>query len=454
MNIKVEPNIHSKVRRDFIDHHRFTSPEFAALEREKLWPVVWQWACREEDIPQVGDYYVYDIADQSIIVVRTEKDKIEAFHNVCPHRGRRLLSGQGKITKFHCIFHAWQWDLHGNNTRVLDQEQWEGCPNMTKEDLALARVHVDRWGGFIFINMSENPESFDDFIKPAAEALDILKLEDMRYAFHSVIKVKSNWKVAQEAFMESYHVWGTHPQFTSVYDEMSVSFARGKHGYHNATMELPPGQPSRRLNKDAYNLDELRENFAKFIEVFGEQIGLGEGDGQCTARSIRVGAAALRGLPSGTDVETFAGTAIMAMKDAAEKDGAYFPMVSPEQREKLGVDWNIFPTLGLVFAFDGSLVFRGKPDPDDPFNPDVCIIEMAGIVHWGRNVPTVEKFYITDWRSQHKDKIPTLLVQDLSNMEDVQKGMHSIGLKGLRPNPVQEVQISHFHEVLNEYLFD
>ena len=124
--------LYAEVREDFIDHRRFTSAEFARLEMERLWTATWHWACREEELPQVGDYLVYDIGDQSVIVVNSGEGRIEAFHNVCPHRGRRLLSGRGKITRFHCIFHAWQWDLHGDNTRILDEHQWQGCANMRR----------------------------------------------------------------------------------------------------------------------------------------------------------------------------------------------------------------------------------------------------------------------------------------------------------------------------------
>lgn len=442
----------SEVRPDFIHKERYTSREFAELEKERLWPRVWQWACRLEEIPGVGDYVVYDITDQSVIVVRTGDAEVKAFHNVCPHRGRRLLSGKGHINKFHCIFHAWQWSLDGVSTRILDQEQWEGCPGMSSADLALTQVHTAEWAGFVFINLAEEPEPFDEFIQPAPECLDVLAIGKMRYGWHLLIEVECNWKVAQESFMESYHLWGTHPQFLPVIDEKNISRAMGKHGQHIYLTELPPGMPSRRLERPELSEDEVRQGFSDFIGALGQQVGDKNMNGQLTARSVHAAQKALAELPSGTPIYESIGAAVMAMKAAADADGAYFPMVSPEHRaEKLGEDWNIFPTMSIVPSFDGTLIFRARPRGD---NPDHCYIEMISLLHWGKGkAPKVEMEHIRDWRTQG-DSVPSLLMQDLRNMGDVQKGLHSMAFKGARPNPVQEVQISHFHEVINEYLFD
>ena len=78
---------------------RYTSAEFHRLEVDKVWTKVWQMACREEDIPEVGDHLSYDVVGRSILVVRTDPDEIKAFHNVCPHRGRRLKESRGRDTE-------------------------------------------------------------------------------------------------------------------------------------------------------------------------------------------------------------------------------------------------------------------------------------------------------------------------------------------------------------------
>ncbi|MFA7554632.1 MAG: aromatic ring-hydroxylating dioxygenase subunit alpha [Spongiibacteraceae bacterium] len=440
-----------EVRPDFIPKESYLSADIAGLESSRMWQKTWHWACRLEEIPSVGDYVVHDVVDQSVIVVRVSETEIKAFHNVCPHRGRRLYSGSGRMARFHCIFHAWQWDLNGNNIRVLDQEQWEGCPEMASEDLGLSSVHTAEWAGFVFINMSEKPEPFDEFIGSAREALDPLGMDKMRYCWRVLIDVESNWKVAQEAFMESYHVWGTHPQFLQVIDEKNTSEAKGKHGRHYYANELPAGVPSRRLNKPPMPHAAMGEAFVKFIEALGDQVGNKVGDGQLSARSMNAARRAFEELPSGTPVDEVMGATIMAMKEAADAEGAFFPLMTPEQHEVMGNDWNIFPNLSVVPSFDGTLIFRAMPTADN--NPDKCTIEMISLLTYGPGKePKPERVHLTDWRSQARGVVPPLLIQDLMNMEDVQKGMHSIALKGLRPNPVQEIQVSHFHEVLMEYL--
>jgi phenylpropionate dioxygenase-like ring-hydroxylating dioxygenase large terminal subunit len=96
----------------------FLSQDYAEAEKELLWPRVWQMAGRVEDIPNVGDFFTYEIADESIIIVRTDTDTIKAFYNVCAHRGRQLIDvpedqngARGNRRSFVCVFHGWTYDL-------------------------------------------------------------------------------------------------------------------------------------------------------------------------------------------------------------------------------------------------------------------------------------------------------------------------------------------------------
>lgn len=102
----------------------YVSQDYARAENEKLWGKVWQIACREEELKKVGDYVTYDILDELIIVTRTAPDAISAYYNVCPHRGRRITKGCGHAKRFHCRFHGWGWNVQGENTYVLDAEDW------------------------------------------------------------------------------------------------------------------------------------------------------------------------------------------------------------------------------------------------------------------------------------------------------------------------------------------
>ena len=131
------------VRLDFVPKDSYLSQQFLERENERLWPRVWQVACRLEEIPHIGDYVTFDVAGESIIVVRTAADRISAFFNVCQHRGRRLTNGSGKAAKFHCAYHGWQWNLDGSVARVLDRGDWHGCEEMTDGDRSSAKAHYD-----------------------------------------------------------------------------------------------------------------------------------------------------------------------------------------------------------------------------------------------------------------------------------------------------------------------
>jgi phenylpropionate dioxygenase-like ring-hydroxylating dioxygenase large terminal subunit len=103
----------------------YISPEFVELERNKMWRKVWLEAGRVEEIPNVGDFMSYEILDDSVLIVRSGENEIKAYHNVCVHRGRRLVdipagarSAEGRTSQFVCGYHGWQYNLQGENTRI------------------------------------------------------------------------------------------------------------------------------------------------------------------------------------------------------------------------------------------------------------------------------------------------------------------------------------------------
>ncbi len=121
------------VRRDFVPGSDY-SPEFHRLVMERVWPKVWQVACRVEEIAEVGDYVNYEIGRESILVVRSAQDKIRAFYNVCPHRGRRLRDDErGNLSSIFCGYHAGTFDLNGKPVTIPEREDWHGCPRGNRE---------------------------------------------------------------------------------------------------------------------------------------------------------------------------------------------------------------------------------------------------------------------------------------------------------------------------------
>jgi len=187
---------------------RYTTREWHELEMRQLWPRVWQMACREEEIPEVGDYSVYEVGHFSILVVRT-REGIRAHHNVCRHRGRRLCDFDGHAASFICPFHGFSWHIDGSLRSVTSD--WD-FPQVDQDDFDLTPVQCDTWGGWVFINMDMNAAPLAEFLGDLPDHFAVWKPEERYIEAHVGKVMKCNWKLCQEAFMEAFHVITTHPQ--------------------------------------------------------------------------------------------------------------------------------------------------------------------------------------------------------------------------------------------------
>jgi phenylpropionate dioxygenase-like ring-hydroxylating dioxygenase large terminal subunit len=219
---------------------RYTGREYYELEMAKLWPRVWQMACREEEIPDVGDYVVYEIGNYSIIVVRTAQG-VMAHHNVCRHRGRRLCDHDGHAASFICPFHGFSWNVDGSCRTVTSE--WD-FPHVDKSSFGLKPVKVGTWGGWVFVNMDMDAEPLEQFLGDLPAHFEGWHPAQRYVEAHVGKVIGCNWKVAQEAFMEALHVITTHPQIlTGIGDENSQYDAWG-----NFSRAITPnGTPSPHL---------------------------------------------------------------------------------------------------------------------------------------------------------------------------------------------------------------
>jgi nitrite reductase/ring-hydroxylating ferredoxin subunit len=431
---------------DFVPKEHYVSPEINHLANTRLWQRVWQVACREEEIPDAGNFVRYNVVDQSILVIRGNDGKIRAFHNVCTHRGNELITqDKGLLSRLYCSFHGWQWSLEGANIHIKDSEDWSGYASISADDTRLNEVRSETWGGFVFINMDPSVEPLMNFLDPVPEYLDCIELEKMRLKRYATVHLKANWLTAITAFPESYHVYTTHPQLKEYLDDISVSYAHGKHGSHCYPNARPVGAPSSRTGKPVPA--DLREGFVRAME------GIVDPANRNNVVSERSSRAVLRILdelpPSATPEEIYA-AANRFMREAAEADGAGWPEVTPEQAKRLGIEWNIFPNIAGAVSLDAALFFRARPDTTDVASClfDVWVLERVA----PDKAPKYEREFYPEW-AQCEAVLPELVVQDMRNIERVQRGMNSIGFTGSRTNPIQEVQISNLHRVLHDYLF-
>ncbi|MBV9994532.1 MAG: aromatic ring-hydroxylating dioxygenase subunit alpha [Caulobacteraceae bacterium] len=210
-HLKVEkPPYRPGVMRVPVD--RYFRQEYHDLEVERIWKKCWQWVCREDEIPEVGDYIVYDVAELSFIVVRTAPGEIKAYWNSCPHRARRLCDFDGtRAREFRCMFHGWAWGIDGAMTDMTCG--WD-FPGTRDEVSRLPEAKTGTWGGFVFINPDPACESLAEFLGELPDHFEKagLDLSKRWTQVHVVADVPCNWKVLQEAFLEAWHVHTTHPQ--------------------------------------------------------------------------------------------------------------------------------------------------------------------------------------------------------------------------------------------------
>jgi nitrite reductase/ring-hydroxylating ferredoxin subunit len=200
----------------------YHSREIHEREIEKLWKRTWQLACHEDELKQVGDYVVYDITRLSFIVVKSGEDQYQAFYNQCLHRGRQLCDHDGKKARhFRCSFHGWSWNLDGSLNEVPCQ--WD-FPTVTAEDYQLPEVKVARWGGFIFVNPDPGAAPLEEHLQDLADHFTQLPFEKRYKAVHVAKVLRCNWKLAQEAFMEAYHVIATHPTILDVIGDANSKY--------------------------------------------------------------------------------------------------------------------------------------------------------------------------------------------------------------------------------------
>ncbi len=189
------------------------SPQFYELERDAIFRQTWLNVGRVDDLPRNGSWFTKDLvaARTSLLVVRGMDGEIRAFHNVCRHRGNKLVwagtptqEACGVGRQFACKYHGWRYGLDGACTYVHQENEFF---DLDKADLGLAAVHCDVWAGFIFVNLAPTPrQALRDYLGPMVGALEDYPFDLMteRYSFRA--ENNSNWKIFIDAFQEYYHV--------------------------------------------------------------------------------------------------------------------------------------------------------------------------------------------------------------------------------------------------------
>ena len=218
----------------------YFSAEQMAQEWDKVWTQSWLIAGVSADLQELGDYFLFRLRSESIIVTKTE-DGVKAFYNVCPHRGARLLTEErGNKKVFVCPFHSWSFRNNGELRTITDEETFQDAVICHRP--GLTPVACEEHAGIIFISMADDPPALKDAIGLPEGYLENYQIDQMRVVRHVRSEWGSNWKVGVEAFYESYHLHAVHPETRGVMGDLNVQYDCYPNGA--SRMIVPLGQPS------------------------------------------------------------------------------------------------------------------------------------------------------------------------------------------------------------------
>ena len=227
----------------------YNHPEMTRLEFERIIKPSWQIACHVNSISNPGDYLTFEIGPESIVVLRNRDLEIVAFHNVCRHRGSRLLDGDGQCPgNIVCPYHGWSYRQDGSLAGVSKRETFS---NLERADLGLRKVATDVAFGFIFVCLGKAPPRVSDDWRYLLDELAPYRLPEMMPIGTITTEVwQADWKVVMDNYLESYHVPIGHPglnrMFTPDYDDQL-----GRNGVARGTSWLRE-QPSSKWAERIY----------------------------------------------------------------------------------------------------------------------------------------------------------------------------------------------------------
>ncbi|MEO0997117.1 MAG: aromatic ring-hydroxylating dioxygenase subunit alpha, partial [Pseudomonadota bacterium] len=410
---------------------RYTSQEFFDLEVEKVWKKTWQMACRVSQLRRPGDHYVYDIAHLSILIVRTDDDELKAYYNSCLHRGRRLAERPGRFDgAIVCPFHGFRWELNG-------KFRGTPCPwdfkHLDRNSLSLPEVRVDTWGGWVFVNMDPDCGSLADQLGILPAHFERYDPENRYVTMHVEKIVRCNWKVALEAFVESFHAWVTHPQIMSY------------QGIDNSQYDIWGDNVSRSITPlgviNPGHIDELtiQDTLNEVMRHPPELDGVSRSptlDEQLTARRL---------------------LADHARESYRRETGKDLSATATDAEMVDAILYLAFPNFAPWVSYAPTFTYRHRPYGR---HVDLCVMDIYMLAEMPEGVARLadtktvrlgpdDKF--TDTRAM-PPRLAEIFEQDNRNMPEVQRGMETSLTGTLQYAAYQEVRIRHFHRTLDKYL--
>ena len=204
----------------------YLNNDYLEFEKEKIFKNNWTMIGVASSVPNPGDAKPFNLLGIPILIVRNKENEVKVFHNVCSHRGFKLVDQECKLKNvIRCPYHSWSYDFNGKLTVTphiggLGKHEVEG---FDKNKSNLKEIKSNIWMDLIFININSNAKPFEDFIKPLEDRWSkFISKKDQKLIRHSTdngyfnMTVNSNWKFAIENYCESYHLPWIHPELNKV----------------------------------------------------------------------------------------------------------------------------------------------------------------------------------------------------------------------------------------------
>jgi phenylpropionate dioxygenase-like ring-hydroxylating dioxygenase large terminal subunit len=415
----------------------YTSPDFMTREWDQVWTRSWLFAGLVSDLEEPGDYFVFELMRESILVLLAEDGTPRAFYNVCQHRGNRIFtSSSGSVAEIACPYHGWRYDLSGCLSTVPDAERFE--PPVDPQQRSLKPVRLEVWAGMVWINMSEDAPPLQDFLGDIMQKLEPYHFENMVLVKHQTVSLGANWKTARDNFLEQYHVDFIHPQHASLVDCCNSTNLLWPLGHSGTLVE-------------GYTTDSrypVPEETPPHLVPLLQGLGLDPAEFNGRVSEIR--------------------EAVQQKKRSLGKSlGFDYSELSDEQVSDVW-QYDIFPNTFMTIQAEELWIYGPRPHPSDP---NRCFFDKWTLQIPGQLAVDAERGLTLNpsldvsaqaQRPEHevfsqedvnagRHSMTITIDQDIFLLPDMQAGMHSRGFDQALLNKDEE-RLQHFHDWLQAWL--
>lgn len=382
------------------------SPEFYEKEREHVWMKSWLYIGRVEQLPKKGSYFTRELGvlDTSVLVVRGKDDVVRAFHNMCPHRGNKLVwqddpfeETQGSAPMLYCRFHGWRFNHDGS---LIKPSRQDLLLDFEPDNCRVPSIQCEVWEGFIFINMNpDNKESVRDFLGEFASGIEGYPFEGPHQVYKFKAELQCNWKIFMDGFAESYHGPYLHAGSFGALTEVAKMDAPNP---YTDALAFDLKGPHRMFS--FYGEPSKQTPFSRPIECLTESSPAGPWNKK-TDRGP---------LPNG---------------------------LNPTRSDKYGFDsFQFFPNFVLIFSSSGFTTHAHWPTGPHSHVVEVDMYFRPPTSHRERIAQELTVSFLND-----------VVLEDASPLEGMQAMLNSGAIKEFHAND-EEILIRHLHKVIQDYV--